>query len=172
MSSRRLAATFCSLAVFAIVATACGDDPAPAVGAGGTVPAPALPADLPAADGTGTGTITVGEEIYAFDAEPCSLGAVSHQGRSYDLYVHGQGSIGGEDYSVSVYRSASDDGRRVEALEIVPAEGQLIAATNVVPTGETSDLLSVSGSLVSGEMEFVATGEDTATMGRVDLTCS
>lgn len=172
MSSRRLAVTLCSVAVFATFATACGDDPAPAVGAGGTVPAPTLPDDLPAADGTGTGTITVGEDIYAFDAEVCSLDAVSHQGRSYDLYVHGQGSSSGEDFSVSVYRSVSDAGQRVEALEIVPGEGQLIAATNVVPTGQTTDLLTVSGSLVSGEMEFIATGDDAATIGRVDLTCS
>jgi hypothetical protein len=54
----------------------------------------------------------------------------------------------------------------------VPGEGDLIAATNVVPVGQTSDLLSVGGSLLSGEMAFVATGDDDAAIGRVDLTCS
>lgn len=172
MSSRRLAVTLCSVAAFATLATACGDDPAPAAAAGDTVPAAALPDDLPAAGGTGTGSIVVGVDTFAFDADVCSLEPASHLGRKYDLYVHGEGSNGDQTYAVSVYRSVSDDGNRVEALEIVPGAGELIAATNVVPVGQTSDLLAVSGSLLSGEMAFVATGDDDAAIGRVDLTCS
>lgn len=171
MSSRRLAVTLCSVAAFATLATACGDDPVPAAGAGDAVPTAALPDDLPAAGGTGTGSIVVGDDTFVFDADVCSLQPANHLGRSYDLYVHGTGSNGDQTYAVSVYKSVSDDGNRVEALEIVPGEGELIAATNVVPVGQTSDLLDVSGSLVSGEMAFVATGDDAATTGRVDLTC-
>jgi hypothetical protein len=167
MSPQRLASSVAVLAAVVILGTACGDDPAPAVGDGGDA---ASESTLPPAGGTGTGEIVIGERSYPFDADVCALSPASHEGRDYGLFAHGTGTGAAGSYEVEVFQAVADDGSQVETLRIIPGEGEVIAATNVVNDGETGRL-AVSGSLVSGEMDFVSTNDVVTGTGIVNLTC-
>lgn len=166
--NRRLATSLCSLVALAVLVTACGDDPAPAVGEG--APDSASPSTLPAAGGSGTGSVVVDDRSWTFDADVCTLSPASHAGRDYDYYIHGTTDDGTE---VEVFRAVSDDGNRIETVRVMPdSSATLIAATVVVPQGQLAGRVSVSETLLSGELDFDSTGGAVGGPGRVDVTCS
>lgn len=165
--NRRLATSLCSLLALAALVTACGDDPAPAVGEGS--PDSASPSTLPPAGGSGTGSVVVDDRSWAFDADVCTLTPASHAGRDYDYYVHGATDDGTE---VEVFRAVSDDGNRIETVRVMPDPATLIAATVVVPQGQLAGRVSVSETLLSGELDFDSTGGAVGGAGRVDVACS
>lgn len=171
MRTRRRTGVLCTLAAVALLSSACGDDPSEAVGAGAEAPVEDLASTLPPAGGTGTGTIVINGSSYGFDADVCALTPVSHQGRAYDLYVHGGGTMNGDAFEIEVLRTAGDDGTRIEQVSISYGEGQLIASNNLVPEGQTQDQLAVSDTLLSGTMSFDSTGNSVQGEGQVDLTC-
>lgn len=166
--NRRVAPVLCSLVALATFATACGDDPAPAVG-DGAAPEAASESTLPPAGGSGAGTVVVGDRSWPFEADVCTLEPANHGGRDFDYYVHGLTEDGVE---VEVYRSVSDEGNRIETVRVAPDASTLVAATVVVPAGELADRLTVTPTLLSGEVEFDSTGGVAEGPGRVDVTCS
>lgn len=172
MRSRRRTTVLCTIAALATLTAACGDDPSDAVGAGSEAPVEDLASTLPPAGGTGSGTVVVDSRSYGFEADVCALTPVSHKGSAYDLYVHGEGVSGNDSFEIEVVRTAGDDGSRIETVLLSMPDNRIITANNVVPTGQTQDRLAVSDTLLSGEIEFVTTGDSDAVSGRVDVTCS
>lgn len=167
MTSRRLATALCSLAAFSLIATACGDDPDEASGAGTSE------STLPSSDGapTGSGSLIIDGVSYPFDADVCSLTPVNHEARDYELYVHGTGSDGDE-YEVEVFRTSSGSGNLIEVVNFAPGEGQLAAASNAV-TESSGERFDVASSVLTGEIDFVATDDDLPLgTGSISVTCN
>jgi hypothetical protein len=170
MSPRRLATSLCSIAAVALLATACGDDPADGTAAGSGTSESTLPSSEGAP--TGSGSIAIEGVTYAFDADICSLTPVNHEARDFQLYVRGTGTQDDLDYEVEVFRTVSASGNQIETINFNPGEGQLAAATNSVSDASPARL-EVSASVLTGEMDFVATAEDLPLgAGTVGVTCS
>lgn len=165
---RRLATTAASVAVVALLATACGDDPADdAAGAGGV--ASTLPSSAGAP--TGSGSLLLDDVTYAFEADVCSLTPVNHQARDFEVYVHGSGENDGVEYEIEVTRTAVGQGNAIETITFDRGDGQLAAATNSTTVSGTR--LDVSSTVLTGDLDFVATADDLPIgVGAVSIACS
>lgn len=167
MISRRLAAVVSVLAL-AVVATACGDDPADGVGSGGT-----SESTLPSSAGapTGSGSLSLDGVDYAFDADVCALTPVNHEARDYELYVHGVGEHEGESFTVEVARSISASGNSIEAVSLDFGDDQLSGGTNAAVTSDEARL-EVTSTLLLGEMDLVGTDEMPVGTASISVTCA
>ena len=165
---RRLATAVCSLAALSLLATACGDDPAEP-GSAGSASESTLPPSSEAP--TGTGSLTIASETYAFDADVCALEPVSHAGRDYQVYVHGTGGTDDATFEVLVTHTVSGSGNLIETITMDPGGDRLAGATSSPRDGE-APRLSVSSSLLEGEMEFVGTDDVPIGTGVISVTCA
>lgn len=167
MTPRRIATALCSLAAVSLLATACGDDPGEASGAGTSE------STLPSSEGapTGSGSLTIDGVAYPFDADVCSLTPVNHEARDFELYVHGTAPED-QGYEVEVFRTSSGSGNLIEVVNFDPGEGQLAAASNAV-TETSGERFEVASSVLTGELDFVATGDDLPLgPGTISVTCN
>lgn len=164
---RRLAIAASSLAALSLLAGACGDDPAePGAGAPSE-------STLPSSDDapTGTGSLTIGGETFPFDADVCSLEPVRHVGRDYQVYVHGTGGTDDAPYEIEVTHTISGSGNLIETITMDPGDNRLAGATSSPRDGEEPQL-SVSSSLLEGEMEFVGTDDVPIGTGTINVACA